>query len=67
MTLKFTVVLTLILSALTIILRSQITHMFTHDEELITLVAPLMVLTGFSFLADGIAGYLAGPIRALGL
>ena len=26
-----------------------------------------MVLTGFNFLADGIAGYLAGPIRALGL
>jgi len=67
MTLKFTVVLTLILSALTIILRREITHMFTQDEELTVMVAPLMVLTGFNFLADGIAGYLAGPIRALGL
>ena len=67
MTLKFTVVLTLALSALTIILRVPITHLFTQDEELIVMVAPLMVLTGFNFLADGIAGYLAGPIRALGL
>ena len=67
MTLKFTVVLTLIVSALTIVLRVPITHMFTEDEELIVMVAPLMVLTGFNFLADGTAGYLNGPIRALGL
>ena len=41
--------------------------MFTNDEELLEMVLPLLNLGSFDFFAEGLQGYLAGPIRGLGL
>lgn len=65
--LKITVPILIIMALLTIILRHQIVLIFTNDRRLIEMSTPLMIITGCNFLADGFQGFLAGPIRALGL
>ena len=52
---------------MSVFLRRHIARLFTNDDELLEIVLPLLILGSFDFFAEGLQGYLAGPIRGLGL
>ena len=66
-TMKVTIALILMIVITTVLARRQLAMVFTDDEQLIEMTAPLILLAGLNFFADGFQGYLQGPIRAMGL
>ena len=47
--------------------RNQIVTLFVTDEVVVAMTVPVILLTAFNMIFDGMQGYLQGPIRGLGL
>lgn len=67
LTLNITLSVNCLIVATLILLRHQVSRIFSTDEDLIEMILPLVIITACNFYADGLQGYLSGPIRALGL
>ena len=65
LTWKITMLIVVILAVTVILARHQIVSVYTHDEALIQMTAPLLIIIGCNYLGDGLQSYLQGPIRAL--
>ena len=53
LTMKVTIALILLIVITTILARRQLAQVFTNDELLIEMSAPLILLAGLNFFADG--------------
>ena len=64
---KFTSVVVVILSLVTLIARKPIVALFTHEPNVQEMVENLFILVAIMKLVDSFQCYLQGPIRAMGL
>jgi len=47
--------------------RESIVKFYTQEEEVVKIASDVLILISCAFFFDGLQGYLAGPIRAMGL
>ena len=67
MTTAITITLLITLGLVIIVARHSLVHFFSEDPELVGYTAFLFIFVGLSAFADGLSGYMQGPIRGLGL